>query len=240
MSGLEILFESGDLLAINKPPGRVVIPGRDEAAGPSLREELEEVRGKKVYVVHRLDRDTSGVLLFALTAGAHRAMSSAFEAGLIKKRYLALVEGRLEAPMEVNAELVPARRNRMRVAYGDEQGKPARTLVAPLEQFASCSWVEARPLTGRTHQIRVHLGSIGHRLFVDPQYGRPHPATAEALGVWGDPNEVVLGRTPLHAAELEWPPLEELPGGCVEAPLWLDLEQMLQRLRGAAARYEPS
>ena len=233
MSGVRVLLEEAGLLAVDKPAGMLVIPGRGEGSGPSLREVLEERLGRKVYVVHRLDRDTSGVLVFALEPETHRTLSMAFESGRVRKRYLALVEGRVEAPRVVDAALVPARKGRMRLTRPGEEGKPSRTRVRPVETFAAASLVEAEPLTGRTHQIRVHLLSEGHPLLVDHQYGRAEPLKAKDLG--GEGEAVVLARTPLHAARLEWPALPGVEARTLEAPLEGDMARALELLRGAGA-----
>ncbi len=217
MSDLRVLFEGAGLLAVDKPAGMLVIPGRAEGSGPSLREVLEERLGRKVYVVHRLDRDTSGVMVFALEPEKHRTLSMAFEAGKVRKRYLALVEGRVEASRVVDVALAPARKGRMRVA-------------SPVEVFAAASLVEAEPETGRTHQIRVHLLSEGHPLLVDHQYGRAEPLRAKALG--GEGEEEVLARTPLHAARLEWPALPGVEARVLESPLPADMARTVELLRG--------
>ncbi len=204
---LRLLLQQPGLIAIDKPAGLAVIPGRVE--GPNARSLIQTQLGQPVWVVHRLDRDTSGVLLFALDAETHREVSMAFEAGLVKKRYLALVEGRVTAPLDLNYPLEPGRKGRVRVA---PEGKEARTLVRPLETFASATLVEAEPLTGRTHQIRVHLSHAGHPLVFDHQYqhGTQSP---------------LIGRTPLHAASLEW------KGLTIESPLPEDFEAALRALR---------
>ncbi len=229
MSPVRVLFEGAGLLVVDKPAGVLVIPGRSEDAGPSLREQLEAQLKRKVFVVHRLDRDTSGVLLFALEASVHRTLSVAFEAGQVKKRYFALVEGRVEAPQRVDVALVAGRKNRMRPARPGEEGKASVTLVRPVETFARASLVEAEPLTGRTHQIRVHLTALGHPLLVDHQYGRDEPLTAAELG--GEGTQPVLSRTPLHAARLEWPALAGISAGVVESPLPEDMARTLELLR---------
>ncbi|RYZ35748.1 MAG: RNA pseudouridine synthase [Myxococcaceae bacterium] len=217
-------------MVVDKPAGVLVIPGRE--GGPCLRDTLEAELGRKVFVVHRLDRDTSGVLVFALDAAVHRALSLAFEAGKVRKRYRALVEGRLETPQWVDAPLVAGRKGRMRVARPDEpDAKPSRTRVRPVETFAHASLVEAEPVTGRTHQIRVHLLALGHPLLVDHQYGREAPLTEAALG--GQGTQEVLTRTPLHAARVEWPALPGVAAGAVEAPLPADMLRALELLRAA-------
>ncbi len=224
-----VLWSGDGLVAVDKPAGVPVIPGRSEAGGPPLCARLESQLGRPLWVVHRLDRDTSGVLLFALDAATHRAASLAFERGLADKRYLALVSPPLAGPLRVEAALVPARRARMRVAGPGEDGKPAVTDLSPVETFGDVALVEARPLTGRTHQIRVHLRHAGAPLLVDPQYGRPDPVTERQLG--GTSDAVVLARTPLHAARLILSAGQGLPALDVSAPLPADMARALALLR---------
>jgi len=226
---IPVLWSAGGLLAVDKPAGVGVIPGRTQEGGPALRARLEAQLGRPVWVVHRLDRDTSGVLLFALDAATHRAASLAFERGLAAKRYLALVSPALSGPVVVDVALVPARRSRMRVAAARGEGKPATTELLPVETFGDVALIEARPLTGRTHQIRVHLRHAGAPLLVDAQYGRPEPVTERALG--GGSDAVVLGRTPLHASRLVLHAGEGLPAVDVEAPLPADMARALALLR---------
>ncbi|HVP60040.1 MAG TPA: RNA pseudouridine synthase [Myxococcaceae bacterium] len=226
---IPVLWSGGGLVAVDKPPGVPVIPGRSAVGGPPLRATLEAQLGRPLWVVHRLDRDTSGVLLFALDAATHRAASLAFEQGLADKRYLALVSPPLRGQLRVDAALVPARRGRMRMARPGEAGKAAVTELTPVESFDDVALVEARPLTGRTHQIRVHLRHAGAPLLVDPQYGRPEPVTEERLG--GASDAVVLGRTPLHAARLVLPAGDGLPAVDVRAPLPEDMARAVALLR---------
>ncbi len=216
-----LLIEQPGFVAIDKPAGVPVIPGRD-GDPDCIRTRLEAQLGKPVWVVHRLDRDTSGVLLFALDAATHRTLSMAFENGEVAKRYLALVEGRLEAAVLIDRPLVEARKNRMRVAREGEEGKSAQTLIKPRTVFAGATLVEAEPVTGRTHQIRVHLQSLGHRLLFDHQYGRKTALNERDLG--GDTDTVVLARTPLHAERLK------VEGLVIEAPMPDDLAAALSLL----------
>ena len=226
---IPVLWSGAGLVAVDKPAGMRVIPGRSEEAGPPLRERLESQLGRRVWVVHRLDRDTSGVLLLALDAGSHRTASLAFEHGRADKRYLALVSPPLSGPLRIDAALVPARRARMRVARPGEEGKPAVTELVPVETFGDVALVEARPLTGRTHQIRVHLRHAGAPLLVDAQYGRPDPVTERRLG--GESDGVVLARTPLHASRLVVPAAEGMPAVDVSSPLPEDMARALALLR---------
>jgi tRNA pseudouridine32 synthase/23S rRNA pseudouridine746 synthase/23S rRNA pseudouridine955/2504/2580 synthase len=219
VNALDVLCAQDGYVAIDKPAGLLVIPGRGDSAGPCAKEILEAQLGGRVFVVHRLDRDTSGVLLFALDAPRHRALSMAFEAGKVEKHYLALAAGRLNEPVSVDTALIPARRGRMRPARQQEGGKKAVTLFRPLERFGGSTLLDAQPLTGRTHQIRVHLLSIGHPLLVDPQYGRPAPFHE-------------LKRTPLHAAQLTLPSLAGVSPAVLRSALPKDMAAALERLRG--------
>lgn len=212
---LVVLASKDGLVAVAKPPGLLVIPGRNPEHQACARELLATQLGQRVWVCHRIDRDTSGVVLFATDEKAHRAASMAFEQGLAKKKYLALVEGVVAGPLDIDLPLAEGRKGKMRV--GDD-GKPSRTLVRPVETFTNASLVECEPLTGRQHQIRVHLKAKGHPLLFDHQYGRKEPLP---LG------DFVLSRTPLHAASLV---IESL-GIDVTAPLPEDLATAVAKLR---------
>lgn len=235
MSGGLVLFEDPELLAVAKPPGRIVIPGRS-GAEPSLREELEAAHGR-LWVVHRLDRGTSGVLLFARTAEAHRTLNLAFEAGEPEKRYLALVRGAPPAEVRVDLALAKGRKGRVRPARPGEPGaKPSATRFRTLEAWPAerlggpFAWVEALPETGRTHQIRVHLKSLGTPLALDPDYGEEGPLRRPDGTAW-------LERTPLHAERLVV--RHPVDGRALElrAPLPGDLEAALGVLRGMGEAY---
>ncbi len=235
MSQVSLLYAHEAFIAVDKPAGVTVIPGRSEEGGPSLREQLQTQLGRPVWVVHRLDCDTSGVLLFALNARAHRTLSMAFEAGKVEKRYLALARGTVAEEQDVRVPVAPARRGRMRPARtGEQNAKEAHTHVRPLERFGqTATLVEATPLTGRTHQIRVHLLAVGHPLLFDHQYGQSRQITANELG--GASDEVVLTRTPLHASRLRLAGLEGIPDLEVEAPLPKDMARAIELLRASSA-----
>jgi tRNA pseudouridine32 synthase / 23S rRNA pseudouridine746 synthase len=225
-----VLHVDEHLLAVDKPPGRLVIPGRG-APERTVQQEAQEAFGR-LWVVHRLDRGTSGVLVFARSAEAHRALNLAFDRQEVAKRYLALVRGAPPAEARLAVPIAPARRGRMRPARpGDPKAKEAATLVRLLEAFAArpplprLALVEALPETGRTHQIRVHLAWAGTPLAVDPDYGDGAPL-ADAAGA------VLLARTPLHAASLEV--RHPTTGLAVrfEAPLPDDIARAIAAARG--------
>jgi len=246
---VEILHQDDALIAVSKPAGRIVIPGR--VTGPTapasevpLRDEVGAQIGRRLYVVHRLDRGTSGVLLFALTEAAHRALSMAFERHDVDKRYWALCQGTLVGGGEIDRALVPIRGGKVRAARPGERGKPAATGWRALERFGGRSderagaftAVELRPRSGRLHQVRVHAALLGHPLAVDPDYGgadalRAHDLLPEAGAAGTDPDEVVVARTTLHACQLR---LRHPTTGAtldIAAPLAADLDRAVALLR---------
>ena len=232
---LEVLHEDADLVAVAKPPGRLVIPGRGPAEA-TVQEEAQQALGR-LWVVHRLDRGTSGVLLFARSAAAHRAVNLAFDRHQVWKRYLALVRGPLPATLRVEVPIAPGRRGRMRaVPAGGPRARPAITALRVLERLGraeASALVEAIPETGRTHQIRVHLAWAGAPLCIDPDYGPSEPLRDGA-------GRLLLDRTPLHAERLA---LAHPSTGArleISAPLPEDMERALAWARSAAPASDPS
>jgi tRNA pseudouridine32 synthase/23S rRNA pseudouridine746 synthase len=222
---LEILHEDAALVAVAKPPGRIVIPGRG-APERTLREEAEALLGP-LWVVHRLDRGTSGVLLLARDAETHRRLCGAFERHEVEKRYLALVRGVPAGQHRIDLPIAPGRKGRMRAGAGLPGATASSTEVCLVEAFPpAAALVEALPASGRTHQIRVHLAHVGHPLLVDPDYGDSGPWTA---------GEAVLSRTPLHAASIEL--VHPATGGRlrVDAPLPGDMAGAVAALRAGQA-----
>jgi tRNA pseudouridine32 synthase/23S rRNA pseudouridine746 synthase len=220
-----VLYEDRDLLVVDKPAGLTVIPARDEPPEACLRFVLERARGERLWVVHRIDRDTSGVLLFARHAAAHRTLSLAFERHLVHKTYLAWTRGRPpSAQGRIDTPLHPARKGKMRPAregepgaLASETGYTVRNAWCVGERTLAC--VEASPRTGRQHQIRVHLRSIETPLLVDPLYGGTARLEPGALGE-GSP---ALERLTLHAWRLALPHPREARTLHLEAPSPPDL-----------------
>lgn len=239
------LYEDDDILAVAKPAGMVVVPGRDEAPEMCLRQRLEQARREALWVVHRLDRDTSGVVLFARNAEAHRHLSMAFEHRRVDKTYVALTRG-VPSPRDgvIEAALHTARKGKMRPALpGEPDALEASTAYAVKDAWATAlgavAYVEVKPRTGRQHQVRVHLRSIGSPLLVDPLYGRSDAVDGHALGV--SPT-VSVSRLTLHAAAIEVPRPRESGRLRVEAPLADDLTALIDALRsdsGHASKEHP-
>lgn len=239
-----VLFEDEHCLAIDKPAALAVEPDRWDAGRASLVGSLDALAAARdepfrARIVHRLDRDTSGVVVVAKTVEAERALRAAFDENRVEKRYLALVEGELderETPLLVDRPIGPDRRRSGRMIVTPD-GKPARTEVRVERRYRGYSLLECRPETGRTHQIRVHLAEIGFPLAVDPMYGRRSALYLSEIKSGyrpkkGRPEPALLARLSLHARGLRFPSV----GGSadstvtVESPLPRDLERALKQL----------
>jgi tRNA pseudouridine32 synthase / 23S rRNA pseudouridine746 synthase len=169
---LTILYDDEQLIAIPKPAGQAVIPGRGFDAAETLVRQVEQHLGAKAYVVHRIDRETSGIVVFAKNADVHRALCLQFEHREVHKIYLALVQGVVACDGVIDKPLRQFGSGRMGVAAG---GQAAVTHYRRLEQFPNSTLLEIRPETGRRHQIRVHLYALGHSILGDPLYGHNRP-----------------------------------------------------------------
>lgn len=165
---ITVLLDKEDMLVVDKPAGVACIPGRNPAA-PHLLGILTEQLGCRLFVVHRLDAGTSGVLAFARTPAMHRWLSIAFQEGRIRKEYAALVHGELAGRGRIDSPLRVFGSGR--VAVDRDRGKPCITEYEALGSRDGYSLLLVHPLTGRQHQIRAHLCSIGHPVAGDPRYG---------------------------------------------------------------------
>jgi tRNA pseudouridine32 synthase / 23S rRNA pseudouridine746 synthase len=168
-TAISILFEDQNLIAVNKPEGLASVPLR-RPDGQSLIEVLADQRKERLLIVHRIDRDTSGLILFARNEQAHRWLNRQFETRSVSKTYLAVVHGVMES--DHGSIDSPLRRfGSGRVAVDPKAGKPSLTEYRVLGRSDAFSLVEAHPHTGRQHQIRVHFYSVGHPVAGDLLYG---------------------------------------------------------------------
>ena len=187
-----LLHRSHDLLVVDKPAGLLCQPGLGAHQSDSLISRVQQ-QWPTAQLVHRLDRDTSGLILVALCAELHRALSRLFADRAVQKRYLADVRGVPSAPQGWIAHPL-AKRQHQPPLYGvDPAGKPCSTHWRVLEARGQHSRLELRPITGRSHQLRVHLQALGHPILGDPLYGAAHG------GAIADP---APQRMHLHAAGL--------------------------------------
>ncbi|MDB5232501.1 MAG: pseudouridine synthase [Chitinophagaceae bacterium] len=231
--GLDIIHEDDDLVAINKPPGVLSIPDR-LGKDISLKQMLIERFGK-IYVVHRIDRDTSGLILFAKNEESHKALSQLFEGRDIEKYYTGLVYGNFTTSSgNINAPITehPAKNGKMII---HRKGKDSETDYEVLENFKGFSWVKFRIHTGRTHQIRVHMQHIGHSIVCDELYGDPKPVFISALknnyklSKHDDQERPILSRLALHSWQLKFKLGEKEYN--LEAELPKDLRATMQQMR---------
>jgi 23S rRNA pseudouridine955/2504/2580 synthase/23S rRNA pseudouridine1911/1915/1917 synthase len=245
---LEILRETADWVAVCKPAGLATIPGRGET--DSVLERLGRQLGipssgtadPRVRVVHRLDKETSGVLLFARNIATQRHLSHQFQNNTIEKEYLALVAGRPQTPVgDIDAPLGRHPTDPLRMTVTKHGGRPARTAWKVEESFRDFALVRCFPKTGKTHQIRVHLKHIGLPLAVDSLYNRTRgPNKSEGLMLSaikrdyrptrGEGERPLIARLTLHAHRLAF---TDTSGErvTIEAELPKDFRAALNQLR---------
>jgi 23S rRNA pseudouridine1911/1915/1917 synthase len=223
---LDILFEDDDLIVIDKPAGLVVHPGAGNRSGTLVNaliahcgEGLSGIGGvKRPGIVHRLDKDTSGLIVAAKTERAHNSLTRQLAERRMHKTYLALVDGSLQ-PDEamIDAPIGRDTHNRKRMRVNGAAAREAQTSYRVRERFEGYTYLEATLITGRTHQIRVHLASLGHPVTGDAVYGHRTPLVArQFLHAW----RLSLNH-PVDDRELSF-----------EAPLAEDLAAALRRLKG--------
>ena len=218
-----IIYEDHCIIAVNKASGIAVTGERWDKDAPRLdmilKQELALQTGldeiPELFTVHRIDKDTSGLVIFAKDRETHRQLSLAFESRQLEKTYIAVIHGRPSWPdgtISCDLPLVPDGNKKHLTIIDKYRGKASCTGFNVLLSMGNYSVIEARPITGRTHQIRVHLSSLGHPIVCDPLYGR-HSRSGTEKGVYlssfkrnwqGDPSEEqpLLARLGLHAARL--------------------------------------
>ena len=230
-----LLWIDDNLLAINKPPGLPTLPDGYDPQAPHVKGLLEGRYGP-LWIVHRLDRDTSGVLALARSPDAHRSLSLQFESRTVAKIYHALVSGSL--PWEERRVALPLRPDadrQHRTLVDSRQGKPAATNLRVLVRFGLYTLVEARPETGRAHQVRAHLASLGLAVVADGLYGNGAGVYLSQIKprykLSRGEERPLLGRLGLHARALQ---VEHPDSGqplSLEAPYPKDFETTLRNLR---------
>ncbi|MCA6070020.1 MAG: RluA family pseudouridine synthase [Endomicrobium sp.] len=230
---IEIIYQDENIVVVNKPSGVTIIPDQHTCENKTLVEILKKQLNQKIWIVHRIDRDATGVLIFAKTLQAHRDISMQFENSKVHKKYIVLVsgaveddEGSISKPILISSRDVSI----------DITGKESITNFKVLERFKSYTLVQALPLTSRRHQIRIHFWSLGHPLAIDSEYGISEPVLLSSLKrnyktKVGENEKPLISRLTLHAATLTL----TLPGTneekTFESSLPKDFEVTLKQLR---------
>lgn len=227
-----IIQETEDFVAVNKPSGMLTIP--DRAANTGLKNFLQQAYGD-IYTVHRLDRDTSGIVVFARNEDTHKLLSQLFEGREVEKYYQGLVQGKLlDTSGTIDAGIMehPVKKGTMVI---NKKGKASITDYEVLESFRFFSWMKFQIHTGRTHQIRVHMQSLGNPIVCDEVYGDGKPVLLSSLkknyhlSKKEEAERPILSRLALHSWKLKFTLKEKEYD--LEAELPKDLRALLQQLR---------
>lgn len=236
MKNLEILYEDDDFVIINKPAGMLSVPDRFNQEIPNLYNILKLKYGN-IFIVHRLDADTSGVIVFAKNQAAHRDLSIKFEKRDVKKNYVAIVNGKIEKQdNSINLPVAERKGKPGTMKIYRYAGKKAITNYKVLESFKRFTLVEVELLTGRMHQIRVHFQAIGHPLAVDPVYGgREALFLSEIKSRYqkkeDEEEKPLIRRLTLHAKSIEFKHYRTNKIIRVEAQIPKDFKALLNQLR---------
>ncbi|PIE99143.1 MAG: RNA pseudouridine synthase [Treponema sp.] len=238
---IKIVYKDEDIIVVDKPAGISVLKERWDNTAENLNDLLsikllQQGISTKLYSVHRLDKDTSGVMIFALNVDAHKIMNSAFKNRQIKKTYHAFVYGKpTECQFKIEKKLLPDSDRRHRTSVNEKSGKSALTLIKTLETFKHISLLEARPITGRTHQIRAHLAGINLPIVCDSLYGNSEPVFLSKLKTkWRGSivdERPIISRTSLHSQTIEFEHPRTKEPLVFKAMYPKDLKALLNQLR---------
>jgi 23S rRNA pseudouridine1911/1915/1917 synthase len=231
---IDIVFENEHFVVLNKPAGMLSVPDRKQSE-PSLKDLMIEKYGS-IFTVHRLDRETSGIIVFAKDEATHKFLSMAFEERAVEKYYLGLVHG-VPSPASgsIDAPIMehPAQNGLMIV---NRKGKPSLTDYELQESFGKFSLVKFRIHTGRTHQVRLHAKNIGHPIACDPLYGDGKPVLLSSikrkykLSKTEEEERPILSRVALHSSELKFTDGAGMRHE-LKAELPKDIRALLQQMR---------
>lgn len=235
MKPLSIIFENDDFVAINKEPGMLTIPDRHDDTQISLYKTLDKQFGK-IFIVHRLDRDTSGLILFAKNESSHKYFSQLFEQRNIEKKYLGIVRGSMPEKSGSLNEPIAEHPVKKGVMIITKKGKPSLTNYKVLDDYGIFSLVQFDIQSGRTHQIRVHAKSLGHPIICDSVYGDGKPVLLSSFKKKYklSQNELeersIISRLGLHSFSLHFRDIHQKEF-LLQAPLPKDMKALLQQLK---------
>ena len=239
---LDILYQDDHLVAINKPAAMVVHPSKGHWSGTLTAalafhfKQLSTVGGAtRPGIVHRLDRDTSGVIIVAKTDAAHSALAQQFEARTVAKEYWTIVTPAPDKDRDLIDQPIgahPYQREKKAIRAGHATSRPSQTFYEVIERFRGFAAVRVRPRTGRTHQIRVHMAHIGCPVLCDRLYsGRARVTVTDLAGKQMEPDHPLLGRQALHARRIEFEHPDSGERMEITAPLPADLTATLEAIR---------
>ncbi len=229
VSAYTVLYSDQHIIVLNKPSGLLIAADRYNEEAPRL-DLLAEKEFGKLYAVHRIDKDTSGIIIYARTAEAHKNLSIQFEKHTIQKTYHCIVHGHPSwETMRADQNLLPDGDSKHKTIVVKKGGKPSVTDFSLIGYCGPYAWIEARPLTGRTHQIRVHLAKNGFPIICDPLYnGNLHPVILSELKKKWSGDELsekpLLNRLALHAYSIEFDHPETGKRCYFSAPYQRDME----------------
>lgn len=239
---LEIIFENENFIAVNKPTGLLTIPDRHDDTINSLYKTLQQ-QYEKIFIVHRLDRETSGIILFAKDETTHKYLSQLFEQRNVEKYYLGIIQGALQnlpAGRQVKKGIIeeplmehPVKKG-MTIVHA--KGKPSVTEYEVQEDYGIYSLVKFQIHTGRTHQIRAHMKHLGHPIACDEMYGDPKPILLSSfkkkfkLSQHDEEERPMLSRLALHSSELKFKDINKNEFD-LKAELPKDMRALLQQLK---------
>ncbi|MCW3090753.1 MAG: pseudouridine synthase [Ferruginibacter sp.] len=234
LAGVAVVFENDHFIVLNKPAGVLSIPDRMQSE-PSLKDMLLEKYGS-IFTIHRLDRETSGIIIFAKDEATHKYFSKQFEERTVEKFYVGLVHGSMpenRGSMDGAIMEHPVFKGQMVI---NQKGKPSLTDYEVLEELGKYSLVKFQIHTGRTHQIRVHCKNIGHPIVCDPLYGDGKPVLLSGikkkykLSKHDSEERPMLNRVALHSCELKFKD-EEGNSFNLAAELPKDMRALIQQLK---------
>ncbi len=241
---MPILLHDEFLIAVDKPPGLPVVPERFQSQGPDLREELSRRlrregalrEDERLFVVHRIDKGASGVVLFAKDSATHRALCQQFMAREVSKSYEAIVNGLVESDSgRIDLPIGPAPGGRERMTVRKRKGRASETEFEVLGRYIFYTHLALRPRTGRQHQLRVHLQAIGHPIVADALYGDGKGILLSELKrsyrfKKDEPEKPLIARLALHARRLEFEHPHTGERIALEAPTPKDFRLALRNL----------